>query len=107
MVRSLRFPARPRTLLQSSNVPADSRNRMPLARVSFHIQKPKPHSSIKNKLNKIHNQFYVYNTIHKIRGRAVAMAILPPPHPEPCPDSVVLAGEEKKKSTLSQVLKGT
>ena len=38
----------------------------------------------------------------------MAMAILPPPptKPKPRPDSVVLAGEEKKKTTLSHVLTG-
>ena len=41
-------------------------------------------------------------------GRAVAMAMLPPPPTKPitCPDSVVLAVEEKKRSTLSHALKG-
>ena len=41
-------------------------------------------------------------------GRAAAMAMLPPPPTKPItlPDSVVLAGKEKKKSTLSHVLKG-
>ena len=29
-----------------------------------------------------------------------------PKNPKPCPDSVVLAGEEEKKSTLSHILKG-
>ena len=41
-------------------------------------------------------------------GRAVAMAMLPPLPTKPItlPDSVVLAGEEKKKSALSHELKG-
>ena len=41
-------------------------------------------------------------------GRTVAMAMLPPPPtiPIPCPDSVILAGEEKKKSMLSHLLMG-
>ena len=41
-------------------------------------------------------------------GRPVAMAMLPPPPTKPItlPDSVVLAGEEKKKTLLSHVLKG-
>ena len=36
------------------------------------------------------------------------MAMLPPPpkNPQPCPDSMVLAGEERKTSKLSHVLKG-
>ena len=41
-------------------------------------------------------------------GSSVAMAMLPPPPAKPItlPDSVVLAGKEKKKSTLSHALKG-
>ena len=41
------------------------RSRSPWKRVSLHIQKPKPHASIKNKLEKIHKLLDVYNTIHK------------------------------------------
>ena len=43
---------------------ADSRKRTPLARVRLHIQKPKPPASIKNKIEKFHKLFDVYNTIH-------------------------------------------
>ena len=41
-------------------------------------------------------------------GRAVAMAVLPPPPTKSItrPKGMVLAEEEKKKSTLSHVLKG-
>ena len=35
------------------------------ARVCLHIQKPKPQASIKNKIDKFHKLFDVYNTIHK------------------------------------------
>ena len=62
MVRSLRFPARPRILLEYS---ADSRYRTPRARVCLRIQKPKPQASIKNKIDKFHKLADVYNTIHK------------------------------------------
>ena len=57
---------------------------MPWARVSLHIQKPKPKASIKNKIEKIHKLFDVHNTIHKRTGyMAVAMAMLPPRPTEP------------------------
>ena len=49
-------------------------------------------------------------TMHytKYGGRAVAMAMLPPPPTKPItlPDSAVLAEEKKKESMLSHVLKG-
>ena len=58
----------------------DSRKRTLLTRVCLHIQKPKPQASIKNKIDKVNKLFDVYNTIHKRWwGRAVAMAMLPPP----------------------------
>ena len=57
---------------------ADSRKRTLPARVSLHIQKPMPQASVKNKIEKIHTLFDVYNAIHKSGGRAVAMAMLPP-----------------------------
>ena len=43
----------------------------------------------------------------KYGDRAVAMAMLPSPPTKPtCPDTVVLAWEEKKKSMQKHVLKG-
>ena len=62
MVRSLRFPARHHTILEYS---ADIRNRMPHARVSFHIQKPMLQASIKNKMPEFHKLFDNYNKILK------------------------------------------
>ena len=63
---------------------ADSRFRKPRARVCLHIQKPKPQATVKNKIEKIHKLFHVYNTIHKQWwGRAVAMAMLLPPPTKP------------------------
>ena len=47
---------------------ADSRNRTQRARVSLHIQKPKPQASIKKKIEKIHKLFDVYHAIHKRWG---------------------------------------
>ena len=56
----------------------------PRARVSLHIQKPKPQASIKNKIEKFRKLSDVYNIIHKRRwDRAVAMAMLPPPPTKP------------------------
>ena len=43
----------------------DIRNRIPRARVSLHIQKPKTEATIKNKIEKTNKLFDVYNTIHK------------------------------------------
>ena len=40
---------------------ADSRNRTPWARISLHIQNPKPQASIKNKIVKFNKLFCVYN----------------------------------------------
>ena len=53
MVRSLRFPVRPGTL-QQSRIQQDP-----------DIQKSKPQASIKNKIEKFHKLFDVYNPIHK------------------------------------------
>ena len=53
---------------------------MPRAGISLHIQKPKPQTSLKNKIEKIHILFNVYNTyIIDDGSRAVAVAMLPPP----------------------------
>ena len=57
---------------------------------------------MKNEIEKIHKLFDVYNTIHKDDGgRAVAMAMFTgnvyQQYQLPCPDSVVLGGEEKKE----------
>ena len=41
---------------------ADSRDRTKRVRVSLHIQKLKPQAAIKNKIEKIHKLFDVYNT---------------------------------------------
>ena len=48
---------------------AESRDRKPRARVSLHIEKPKPQASIKNKIEKILKLFDVYNAIHKRFGK--------------------------------------
>ena len=72
---------------------------MPRARVSLHIKKPKPRASMKNKIEKIHDLFDVYNTIHKIWAVGQLQWQCYHHHqqnPQPCPDSMVLAGEEKK-----------
>ena len=46
--------------------------------VNIHIQKSKPQAIMKNKIEKIHKLFDVYNTIHKDDGgRAVAISMLP------------------------------
>ena len=58
---------------------ADIRNRTPRAKINLHIQKPQPQVSIKNKTEKIHKLFDVYNTMNKRYGKAVAMAMLPLP----------------------------
>ena len=72
-------------------------------RVCLHIQKPKPQASIKNKIDKFHKLFDVYNTIlNDDGGRAVAIAMLPPSPTKP----ITLVGEEKNNSTLLHVLKG-
>ena len=63
-VRSLSFPARLRTVLQSILQTAGTRT--PRARVAFRIQKPKPQASIQNKTEKFHKLFDAYNTIHTI-----------------------------------------
>ena len=53
---------------------------MPRATVSLNIQKQTAQASIKNKIEKIHKLFVVYNTIRTQNdgGRAVSMAMLPP-----------------------------
>ena len=53
---------------------ADSRNRTPGAMVHIstsilHIQKPRTQEGIKNKIEKFHKLFNVYNTIHNILWR--------------------------------------
>ena len=62
-VRSLWFPARPPHI--TAEYSAGSRNRKRRARVSLHIQNEKPQARIKNKIEKIHKLFDVYNAIHK------------------------------------------
>ena len=44
----------------------DGRNRTPWARVSLHIQKPKPQASIKNEIEKIHKLFDVYVSLETV-----------------------------------------
>ena len=44
---------------------AENRNRTPHARISLHIQKPKPQASIKNEIEKSNELFDAYNTIHE------------------------------------------
>ena len=90
---------------------ADSRYRTTRARVCLHIQKPKSQATIKNEIVKIHKLFDVYNTINTQTMMGVGQLRWQcyrrhQQNPQPCPDSVVLAGDEKKKSTLSHVLKG-
>ena len=46
---------------------SDTKEQTPRARVSLHIQKPKPQASIKNKKEKFHKLFDLHNTIHKRR----------------------------------------
>ena len=70
-----------RTLLQS--ILFADRNRTPQARVSLHIQNPKPRVRIKNRIEKIHKLFDVTMEYTKDWGRVVAMAMLPPPPTKP------------------------
>ena len=65
-VRSLRFPARPRTWLQSSLQTEGTGRRG--SGFGFHIRKPKPQASIKNKIYEFHKLLNVYNTIHRMIG---------------------------------------
>ena len=97
MPRSGHYGSRPvpcRILCITEEYSADSRKRMPRARVSLHIQKPKPQANIKNKIGKIHKLFDVYNAIHKrwvgqLRWQCYRRH---QQNPLPCPDSVVSAG---------------
>ena len=87
---------------------ADIRNRTPRARVSLHVQKPKPQASLKKYMKKLHELFDVYNIIHKKTGLRQLRWQCHRRHqqnPQPCPDGVFSTREETKKSLLNHVRK--
>ena len=86
----------------------DSRNRTLWAKVSLHIQKPKPQASIKNKVEKIHKLFDVTMQYTKNWGREVAMAMLPPPLTKPItlPWQSGFSGVGKKEEYAKPCTKG-
>ena len=65
---------------------AGSRNRTPRARVSHHVQKPRPRVSAENNTSKFYKLSDVYKQLtKKMSGvcMAVAVALLPPPQTNP------------------------
>ena len=104
MVKSLRFLARPRTLLQSTLQTAGSGCRWS----GFCIQIPWPQASIKNKIEKIHNYCMFTIQYTKDGGRAVCdRNITTTTNQTHNPALTVWFYKGRKKSSLlSQVRKG-
>ena len=63
---------------------ADSRYRMPWARVCLNIQKPKPQATIKNEIENIYILLmFTIQYTNDDGGRAVTMAMFPSPPTKP------------------------